>query len=152
MQILFPFPVELYKFRQKEPARHFPPGALAQPMRGIINKKYFQPVPRRSLLSEEAWRAITGCWKLFGYGCWRLFQQPDKGRCSWAMHWVRKLSKCDFGEAENVSKDRIGAGVGLLEVAQQASKPIEYQFTEVDKDHSYYYIKAVIFNCLNKKE
>jgi hypothetical protein len=44
-------------------------------------------------------------------------------------------------EPEEGSK---GAGLGFMEIARRASKPIEFDFTEVDADHSFFALKATI--------
>lgn len=71
---------------------------------------------------------------------------------------IKKMNKDDIKKLykktlhKNVSSKRNGAGVGLIEIAQQASEPIEYHFTKVDKKYSYYSIKAVIKNDHKNKE
>ncbi len=36
------------------------------------------------------------------------------------------------------------SGVGFIEIARRTSKPIEFEFTDVDDDHSFFAIKATI--------
>lgn len=37
-----------------------------------------------------------------------------------------------------------GAGIGFIEIARRASKPIEFDFMEVDADHAFFALKASI--------
>ncbi|OUS34536.1 hypothetical protein A9Q94_15660 [Rhodobacterales bacterium 56_14_T64] len=37
-----------------------------------------------------------------------------------------------------------GAGIGLIEIARRASKPIEYDFMHVDDEHTFFALKATI--------
>ncbi|MGH6832430.1 MAG: SiaB family protein kinase, partial [Methyloceanibacter sp.] len=37
-----------------------------------------------------------------------------------------------------------GAGLGFMEIARRASKPIEFDFTDVDANHSFFALKATI--------
>jgi hypothetical protein len=37
-----------------------------------------------------------------------------------------------------------GAGLGFMEIARRATKPIEFDFAEVDADHSFFALKATI--------
>lgn len=37
-----------------------------------------------------------------------------------------------------------GAGVGFIEIARRTSRPIEFEFEEVDDDHTFFAIKATI--------
>jgi hypothetical protein len=45
------------------------------------------------------------------------------------------------GDPEEGSK---GAGLGLMEIARRASKPIEFDFTDVDDEHAFFAIKASV--------
>ena len=44
-------------------------------------------------------------------------------------------------EPEQGSK---GAGLGFIEVARRATKPIEFDFSDVDGDYAFFAIKATI--------
>ncbi len=37
-----------------------------------------------------------------------------------------------------------GAGLGLMEIARRASKPIEFDFTDVDEDYVFFTLKASV--------
>jgi len=37
-----------------------------------------------------------------------------------------------------------GAGLGLIEVARKASKPIEFQFSPIDSEYTFYSLKTII--------
>jgi hypothetical protein len=37
-----------------------------------------------------------------------------------------------------------GAGLGLIEIARRASKPIEFDFTDVDDEHAFFTLKAAV--------
>ena len=37
-----------------------------------------------------------------------------------------------------------GAGIGFIEIARRASRPIEFDFVEVDDRHSFFALKAII--------
>jgi hypothetical protein len=37
-----------------------------------------------------------------------------------------------------------GAGLGLMEIARRASKPIEFDFTDVDDEHAFFTLKATV--------
>ena len=37
-----------------------------------------------------------------------------------------------------------GAGLGLMEIARRASKPIEFDFTDVDDKHAFFTLKAAV--------
>jgi hypothetical protein len=37
-----------------------------------------------------------------------------------------------------------GAGLGIIEIARRASKPIEFDFTEVDGDYTFFTLKASV--------
>ena len=44
-------------------------------------------------------------------------------------------------EPEEGSK---GAGLGFMEIARRASKPLEFDFTEIDANHAFFALKATI--------
>ncbi|MCP4757629.1 MAG: hypothetical protein GY866_42775 [Proteobacteria bacterium] len=44
-------------------------------------------------------------------------------------------------DADNESK---GAGLGLIEMARKASRPLEYKFQKIDDTHSFFSLKTVI--------
>lgn len=37
-----------------------------------------------------------------------------------------------------------GAGLGFIEIARKTSTPMEYDFSEIDRDHAFFSLKAVI--------
>ena len=37
-----------------------------------------------------------------------------------------------------------GAGLGFMEIARRASKPIEFDFADVDRDYAFFALKASI--------
>ena len=37
-----------------------------------------------------------------------------------------------------------GAGLGFIEMARKASKPLEYRFTKIDDQHSFFSLKALV--------
>lgn len=62
-------------------------------------------------------------------------QAMDHGQLK--RHYKQKLKE----GADEFSK---GAGVGFIEIARRASRPIEFDFTEVDARHSFFALKAKI--------
>ena len=42
------------------------------------------------------------------------------------------------------SAESKGAGIGLIEIARRASKPIEFDFMSVDDEHAFFALKATI--------
>ena len=66
---------------------------------------------------------------------------------------LSKLRKMDRGEIKKYYKeqrrketdlDSKGAGLGFIEMAKKASKPIEYDFKKVDDNYSFFSAKTVI--------
>jgi hypothetical protein len=79
-----------------------------------------------------------------------LVQRADVPRLHARLSRIREMSKDELkvhykeqlrAEPEEGSK---GAGLGFMEIARRASKPIEFDFTEVDADHSFFALKATI--------
>ncbi len=54
--------------------------------------------------------------------------------------------KLEYMSQLRASQDTLGrgSGVGFIEIARRTSKPIEFEFTDVDDDHSFFAIKATI--------
>jgi uncharacterized protein DUF6272 len=46
--------------------------------------------------------------------------------------------------AEPEQGSQKGAGLGFMEIARRATKPIEFDFTDVDRDHAFFALKATI--------
>lgn len=38
----------------------------------------------------------------------------------------------------------LGAGLGFIEMARKASEPLQYKFTTIDENHSYFALKALV--------
>lgn len=54
--------------------------------------------------------------------------------------------KTEYKERLKAGPDEFskGAGIGLIEIARRASKPIEFDFMQVDEEHSFFVLKATI--------
>jgi hypothetical protein len=79
-----------------------------------------------------------------------LVERSDVERLQGKLNKIKHMSKDELkhlykeqlrAEPEQGSK---GAGLGLMEIARRASKPIEFDFTDVDRDFSFFALKATI--------
>jgi hypothetical protein len=79
-----------------------------------------------------------------------LVQRSDVERLKARLNKIRNMGKEELkvlykeqlrAEPEQGSK---GAGLGFMEIARRASKPIEFDFTNVDSDYSFFALKATI--------
>jgi hypothetical protein len=79
-----------------------------------------------------------------------LVERADVERLRARLSRIRDMSKDELkalykeqlrAEPEQGSK---GAGLGFMEIARRASKPIEFDFTDVDKTHAFFALKATI--------
>ena len=79
-----------------------------------------------------------------------LIQRSDVERLRVKLSRIRDMSKDELkvlykeqlrAEPEEGSK---GAGLGFMEIARRASKPIEFDFTDVDANHAFFALKATI--------
>jgi hypothetical protein len=79
-----------------------------------------------------------------------LIQRSDVERLKARLSKIRDTSKEELkalykeqlrSEPEQGSK---GAGLGFMEIARRASKPIEFDFTDVEGDHAFFALKATI--------
>jgi len=79
-----------------------------------------------------------------------LVRQEDVGRLEERLARIRNLSKEDLkalykeqlrADPEQGSK---GAGLGLMEIARRATKPIEFDFADLDDNHAFFALKATI--------
>lgn len=79
-----------------------------------------------------------------------LIERSDVERLRAKLTRIRDMSKDELkalykeqlrAEPEQGSK---GAGLGFMEIARRASKPIEFDFTDVDANHSFFALKATI--------
>jgi len=68
-------------------------------------------------------------------------------------NYLSKLSKMDMAELKAYYKERRrackehnskGAGIGFIEMARKASKPIEFSFQKVDEKYSFFTINIII--------
>ncbi len=66
---------------------------------------------------------------------------------------LTKISRMNKDELRAMHKEQLraepeegskGAGLGLIEIARRASKPIEFDFVDVDDDHAFFTLKATI--------
>ena len=66
---------------------------------------------------------------------------------------VRTAVKMNKDELKAVYKEQLraepevgskGAGLGFMEIARRASKPIEFDFTDVDAHYAFFALKATI--------
>lgn len=55
---------------------------------------------------------------------------------------LKQLYKAKLREA--VDQDALGAGIGLVEMARKAKRPLEYSITPIDEHLSFFTLKAVI--------
>jgi hypothetical protein len=79
-----------------------------------------------------------------------LVRQADVERLRERLERIRGMNKVQLkalykeklrADPEEGSK---GAGLGFMEIARRATKPIEFDFTEVDTDRSFFALKATI--------
>ena len=79
-----------------------------------------------------------------------LVERSDVERLRAKLSRIRDMSKDELkalykeqlrAEPEKGSK---GAGLGFMEIARRASKPIEFDFTDVDATHAFFALKATI--------
>lgn len=79
-----------------------------------------------------------------------LVERNDVERLRTRLSRIRDMTKDELkalykeqlrAEPEAGSKD---AGLGFMEIARRASKPIEFDFTDVDATHSFFALKATI--------
>ena len=79
-----------------------------------------------------------------------LVERADVPRLHARLSRIREMSKDELkalykeqlrAEPEEGSK---GAGLGFMEIARRASKPIEFDFTDVDEHHAFFALKATI--------
>ena len=79
-----------------------------------------------------------------------LIQRSDVERLRAKLSRIRDMSKDELkvlykeqlrADPEEGSK---GAGLGFMEIARRASKPIEFDFTDVDANHAFFALKATI--------
>ena len=79
-----------------------------------------------------------------------LIERADVERLRAKLTRIRDMSKDELkalykeqlrAEPEQGSK---GAGLGFMEIARRASKPIEFDFTDVDANYSFFALKATI--------
>ncbi|MGB6949893.1 MAG: SiaB family protein kinase [Methyloceanibacter sp.] len=79
-----------------------------------------------------------------------LVVQSDVERLRERLTSIRSMSKEELravrkerlrGEPEEGSK---GAGIGLMEIARRASKPMEFDFTDVDAKHAFFTLKVSV--------
>jgi hypothetical protein len=79
-----------------------------------------------------------------------LIQRSDVERLRAKLSHIRDMSKEELrllykerlrGDPEEGSK---GAGLGFMEIARRASKPIEFDFTDVDDEYAFFTLKASV--------
>ncbi|MGH6804242.1 MAG: SiaB family protein kinase [Methyloceanibacter sp.] len=79
-----------------------------------------------------------------------LIAHSDVGQLRERLSKIRSMNK---EELRAVRKERLrgapeegskGAGLGLMEIARRASKPIEFDFTDVDYENAFFSIKASV--------
>jgi len=79
-----------------------------------------------------------------------LIQRSDVERLRERLSKIRDMNK---EELRALRKERLrggpeegskGAGLGLMEIARRASKPIEFDFTDVDDKHVFFALKASV--------
>ena len=79
-----------------------------------------------------------------------LIERSDVERLRARLSKIRDMSKEELkvlykeqlrAEPEAGSK---GAGLGFMEIARRASKPLEFDFIDIDRDHAFFALKACI--------
>jgi hypothetical protein len=79
-----------------------------------------------------------------------LVARPDVERLRERLTKIRSMNA---EELRALYKERLragpeegskGAGLGLIEIARRASKPIEFDFTDVDDEHMFFALKASV--------
>jgi hypothetical protein len=79
-----------------------------------------------------------------------LVERSDVERLQLRLSKIRSMTKEELralrkerlrGDPEEGSK---GAGIGFMEIARRASKPIEFDFTDVDDEHAFFALKTTV--------
>ena len=79
-----------------------------------------------------------------------LVARSDAARLRERLDQIRNMNK---EELRALHKERLrlgpeegskGASLGLMEIARRASKPIEFEFTDVDGEHVFFALKASV--------
>jgi Family of unknown function (DUF6272) len=79
-----------------------------------------------------------------------LIARSDVERLRERLRQIRDMNKeelrASYKERLRVGPDEgsKGAGLGLMEIARRASKPIEFDFTDVDDEHAFFILKASV--------
>jgi len=55
---------------------------------------------------------------------------------------LKKFYKAEL--KKEPAKDSLGAGVGLIDIARKASKPLEYSFRKIDDNLSFFQLQAIV--------
>ena len=79
-----------------------------------------------------------------------LVERADVERIEERLSAIRAMDKAQlkaaYKEQLKVGPDEYskGAGIGFIEIARRASKPIEFDFMEVDDEHAFFALKASV--------
>jgi hypothetical protein len=79
-----------------------------------------------------------------------LVQRSDVARLRAKLTKIRDMSKDDLREMHkkqlrtDPEEGSKGAGLGFMEIARRASKPIEFDFIDVDAKHAFFSLKATV--------
>lgn len=77
----------------------------------------------------------------------------ERERIGFLTERLTELNTLDKDQLKNLYRERRknpvaegskGAGLGLIDMARKASRPIEFEFTPIDGDHSFFAIKVTI--------
>jgi hypothetical protein len=79
-----------------------------------------------------------------------LVERADVQRLRAKLTRIRNMSK---DELRALNKEQLraepeigskGAGLGFMEIARRASRPLEFDFTDIDPKHAFFALKATI--------
>ncbi|MZP28903.1 hypothetical protein GTO91_04165 [Heliobacterium undosum] len=82
--------------------------------------------------------------------CGNRVNNSDVDRLREKIEFLRRLDKEELKalykmtrQQKKAEPERKGAGLGLIEMARRAGKPIEYSFYRIDEAHSFFCLKVV---------
>lgn len=79
-----------------------------------------------------------------------LIKNSDIAVLTQKLESIKKMDKSELKKyyKEQIKKDvpidSLGAGVGLIEIARKASKPIEYSINKADEEFSFYELRVIV--------
>jgi hypothetical protein len=79
-----------------------------------------------------------------------LIENENVGRLTGILDELNGLEKTELKKLykeklrQDLTPDSLGAGIGLLDIARKAAQPLEYTITPVDKQFSFFTLRAVV--------